>query len=169
MSAVIKYLAIALVAVVLIPNVAASGQAEPKSQDTEKTRPRSAKMPKSAAMKMSKEVFRPMDPAAAAEIGRRIRDQVQPCANRQTSPGPGAEQILVVVRLRLNRDGSLAAAPAIGGWSGVNDANSRYLRDIEQRAVAAITGCQPFRGLPPELYDGPYGWNEIMLRYKLPG
>ncbi len=37
-----------------------------------------------------------MSTQAAADIGSAIKQQVQPCANRQVNPGPGADQIRVV-------------------------------------------------------------------------
>ena len=46
---------------------------------------------------------------AAANIAQAITRQIQPCANRQIYPGPGAERIVTPIMLRLNSDGSLAA------------------------------------------------------------
>lgn len=110
-----------------------------------------------------------MSAAAAMDIGQKIKQQVQPCANRQTNPGPGAERIRVTVRLRINRDGTLASRPTIEGHDGVDGDNARYQRQVDDRAVATFMGCQPLRGLPPDLYDVPNGWSNFLLRYKLPG
>jgi len=106
---------------------------------------------------------------AAANIGAAILRQVQPCANRQPKPGPGAERIRVAIRLRINRDGSLAARPVIAGRTGVDDDNERYVDRVDDLAIATFVGCAPLRGLPPELYDVPGGWSNFTLRYKLPG
>jgi hypothetical protein len=103
------------------------------------------------------------------DIRRKIAEQVQPCANRQVKPGPGAERILVAVRLKINRDGTLAGRPAIGEVTGVDDENARYVQRVKDSAIATYMGCQPLRGLPPELYDVPNGWSDFTLRYKLPG
>lgn len=110
-----------------------------------------------------------MSQQAAMDIGQKIKQQVQPCANRQVNPGPGAERIRVTIRLKINRDGSLASRPVIVGHDGVDDNNRRYQRQVDDRAIATFMGCQPLRGLPPELYDVPNGWSDFSLRYKLPG
>jgi outer membrane biosynthesis protein TonB len=110
-----------------------------------------------------------MSQQAAMDIGAKIKQQVQPCANRQVKPGPGAERIQVAVRLKINRDGSLAARPTIGDVTGVDDENARYVQRVKDSAIATFMGCQPLRGLPPELYEVPNGWSNFTLRYKLPG
>jgi outer membrane biosynthesis protein TonB len=111
-----------------------------------------------------------MSAQAAMDIGSKIKQQVQPCANRQIKPGPGAERIVVAINLKLNRDGSLAANPrVIGQPSGVDDENGRYAERVIDNAIATFKGCSPIRGLPLELYDVPNGWSNFTLRYKLPG
>lgn len=110
-----------------------------------------------------------MSQQAAMDIGQKIKQQVQPCANRQVNPGPGAERIRVTIRLKINRDGTLASKPMIVGHDGVDDNNRRYQRQVDDRAIATFMGCQPLRGLPAELYDVPNGWSDFSLRYKLPG
>ncbi len=111
-----------------------------------------------------------MTPQAAADIGGKILQQVQPCANRQINPGPGANRIKVSVRLHINRDGTLASRPTIeGSPTGVDDDNARYLQRVKDAAIATFMGCQPLRGLPLDYYDIPNGWSNFVLRYKLPG
>jgi outer membrane biosynthesis protein TonB len=124
-----------------------------------KPSPATGTAPKSATMSQQ----------AAMDIGQKIKQQVQPCANRQVNPGPGAERIRVTIRLKINRDGTLASRPVIVGHDGVDDDNRRYQRQVDDRAIATFMGCQPLRGLPPELYDVPNGWSDFSLRYKLPG
>jgi outer membrane biosynthesis protein TonB len=104
-----------------------------------------------------------------ANIASAILRQVQPCANRQVTPGPGAERIRVTMNLRLNRDGSLAGEPRVMGHSGVDGENERYVDRVDALAIATFKGCSPLRGLPTELYDVPGGWSNFTLRYKLPG
>lgn len=108
-----------------------------------------------------------MSAAAAANIGSAIQRQVQPCADRQVSPGPGAERIRAVVNLRINRDGSLAAPPRITGHDGIDDSNERYVTRVDDAVRAIFAGCSPLRGLPLELYDVPNGWKSFTLRYRL--
>lgn len=111
-----------------------------------------------------------MNAAAAADIGSAILRQVQPCANQQINPGPGASRIRVQIRLRMNRDGSLSTRPEIVGEpTGVDDENSRYVDTVKRNTIATFMGCAPLKGLPPELYDVPRGWKTFSLRYKLPG
>jgi type IV secretory pathway VirB10-like protein len=110
-----------------------------------------------------------MSSQARADIGSLISRQVQPCANRQSKPGPGAERIRVSIRLRLNRNGSLASAPEVIGQDGVDESNRHYLERVIDNTIATFTGCSPLRGLPEELYDVPSGWRVFTLRYRLPG
>jgi hypothetical protein len=110
------------------------------------------------------------DPQRLAAIAAVIRRQIQPCANRQIKPGPGAERIVVTLALHLNRDGSLAMPPeVVGSPSGVDDQNRPYLGPVVEGAIAAFTQCSPFRGLPLDYYGGTGGWNSFRTRYKLPG
>lgn len=107
---------------------------------------------------------------AMAGIVAAIKRQVQPCANRQVNPGPGANRISVRLQLRLNRDGSLASAPKVVSTSGVDEENGRYAKRVADLAIAAYTGCAPMRGLPEDLYrTAKGGWSNINLNYKLPG
>ena len=108
-----------------------------------------------------------MSAQASANIGSAIQRQVQPCADRQVNPGPGADKIRVTVNLRLNRDGSLAAPPRISGHDGVDGSNERYVTRVDDAVRAIFAGCSPLRGLPDELYDVPRGWKSFTLRYRL--
>lgn len=109
-----------------------------------------------------------MSAQAAADIGAAIQRQIQPCADRQVDPGPGASRIVTAVNLRLNRDGSLAARPRVLRQTGVDDGNRRYADRVADLAIAAFTGCSPLRGLPAELYDVPRGWSNFTMNYRLP-
>jgi hypothetical protein len=110
-----------------------------------------------------------MGAQAAANIGSAILRQVQPCANRQVTPGPGAERIRVAINLRLNRDGTLVSRPRVVGHTGVDEDNRRYVDRVDDLAIATFVGCSPLKGLPDELYDVQNGWSNFTLRYKLPG
>ena len=103
-------------------------------------------------------------PAQLAGLAAAIRRQVQPCADRITSPGPGAERITTKINLRMNRDGSFAANPSVVGQV-TDDDNARYGGRVGELAKAAFVQCAPF-DLPADLYDG---WKNINLNYKLPG
>lgn len=111
-----------------------------------------------------------MNAQAMAGIVAAIQRQIQPCANRQVNPGPGANRITVKLNLRLNPNGSLAARPRVVSTSGVDDENARYEKRVEDLAIAAFTGCSPLQGLPEELYETPQGgWSNFNMNYKLPG
>jgi len=110
-----------------------------------------------------------MSAQAAMDIASKIQQQVQPCANQQVKPGPGAERIRVVIHLRLRRDGTLIGNPEVVGYDGTDDDNSRYLDRVKDNAIATFKHCSPLRDLPQELYDVPRGWSDFKMRYKLPG
>lgn len=106
---------------------------------------------------------------AAADIGSAIQRQVQPCAIRQRPPAPEAREIVTSVRLRLTREGGLAAAPQVVGQDGINEDNRRYAELVRERAILAFRECSPLRNLPQELYDVPRGWQTFTLRFRFPG
>jgi hypothetical protein len=111
-----------------------------------------------------------MSAIALAGIKSAIQRQIQPCADRQVDPGPGASRITVTLNLRLKPDGSLAQRPTVVRTAGIDDENSRYEKRVADLAVAAYTGCAPLRNLPDELYQtGKGGWSNINMNYKLPG
>jgi outer membrane biosynthesis protein TonB len=102
-------------------------------------------------------------PAQLAGLASAIRRQVQPCANRIVSPGPGAEDIVTKLNLQMRPDGNFAAEPRIVGQT-TNADNARYATRVGELARAAFRQCAPFE-LPAELYDG---WKNINLNYRLP-
>ena len=119
----------------------------------------------------------PAKPAAAAAISasamagiqQAIRRQVQPCADRQVNPGPGASRIKVKLHLVLSRAGRLMRAPEVVSTSGVDDDNSRYEERVKDLAVATFTGCAPLAGLPQDLYQTANGgWSNFNMTYSLP-
>ena len=107
--------------------------------------------------------------SAMASIQQAIRRQIQPCADRQVNPGPGANRIRVTLNLRLSRGGRLVRPPEVVRTSGVDDENARYEDRVKDLAVAAYVGCAPLSGLPAELYQTAQGgWSNINMTYRLP-
>ena len=103
--------------------------------------------------------------AAKASVDQAIKRQIQPCADRQPSLGPGADRIRVTVNLRLDRSGRLSRPPALVRTSGVNEDNARFEDLAYDQAVAVFRACSPLR-LPPELYSTAQGgWGNINLTY----
>jgi len=108
-----------------------------------------------------------LDAHAMAGIQEAITRQIQPCADRQVDPGPGANEIVSVLNLKLNADGTLAATPTVVRQTGITDDNSRYARRVVDLGIAAFKGCAPLK-LPAEFYQTPSGgWNNINFRWKL--
>ncbi len=108
-----------------------------------------------------------IDGRAMASIVQAIARQIQPCADRQVNPGPGANEIVTTLNLRLNEDGTLAANPRMVRQSGVTDENDRYRQRVVDLGVAAFKGCSPLK-LPAEYYSTPSGgWNNINFQWKL--
>lgn len=143
--------------------------APPQPQRTRSNLPDPGSFDTSAEGRSQRPPAATMSASAAADIASAIARQVQPCADRQVHPGPGAERIVTPVRLRLNRDGSLAARPTVGRQTGIDDENGRYADRVADLAVRSFIQCSPLRGLPQELYDVPNGWRNFTLRYRLPG
>ena len=109
-----------------------------------------------------------ISPSAMAGIQQAIRRQVQPCADRQINPGPGASRIKVKLHLVLTRSGGLSRPPEVVSTSGVDDDNGKYEERVKDLAVAIISGCAPLT-LPPELYQTANGgWSNFNMTYSLP-
>jgi len=108
-----------------------------------------------------------IDARAMASIVQAIARQIQPCADRQVNPGPGANQIVTKLNLRLNEDGTLAATPRQVGQTGVDSENQRYAQRVTDLGIAAFKGCSPLK-LPAEFYSTPNGgWNNINYSWQL--
>lgn len=106
-------------------------------------------------------------PYPTASIVQAIARQIQPCADRQVNPGPGANQIVTTLNLRLNPDGTLAATPRMVRQAGVDGENERYAQRVADLGVAAFKGCTPLK-LPAEYYrTGNGGWSNINYQWKL--
>ncbi len=108
-----------------------------------------------------------IDAKALAGIQDAIRRQIQPCADRQVNPGPGANAIVTTLNLRLNPDGTLSSTPTVVRQTGTDDQNDRYTRRVIDLGIAAFKGCSPLR-LPPEFYQTANGgWNNINYNWQL--
>lgn len=106
-------------------------------------------------------------PYPTASIVQAIARQIQPCADRQVNPGPGANRIVTTLNIRLNQDGTLAATPTRVRQTGVNDENERYAQRVIDLGVAAFKGCSPLR-LPAEYYQtASGGWSNINYQWQL--
>lgn len=108
-----------------------------------------------------------IDARALAGIRDAIRRQIQPCADKQVNPGPGANAIVTVLNLRLNRDGTLAGNPRVVRQTGVSGENDRYAQRVVDLGIAAFRACAPLR-LPAEFYQTANGgWSNINYNWQL--
>lgn len=108
-----------------------------------------------------------IDAQALAGIRDAIRRQIQPCADRQVNPGPGANNIVTVLNLRLNRDGTLAGNPRMVRQTGISGENERYAQRVVDLGIAAFRACAPLR-LPAEYYQTANGgWGNINYNWQL--
>ena len=99
----------------------------------------------------------------AAQIGASARASLVQALARAIKPhwqppsGPEVEEIVTVLRFRLNEDGSLDGRPSIVRQSGVNDVNRAQAERHGELAIRAVQRAAPF-DLPPEYYDA---WKNI--------
>lgn len=108
-----------------------------------------------------------MNATALAGIQDAIRRQIQPCADRQVDPGPGANEISTVLNLRFNADGTLSATPTVVRQSGADGENARYKQRVVDLGIAALRACSPLR-LPAEYYrTAAGGWSNLNFTWKL--
>ncbi|WP_421788112.1 hypothetical protein [Hyphobacterium sp.] len=90
-----------------------------------------------------------------------IRTQAQRCY-RSSIDAPNPERLIVVVRVRLNRDGSLDGRPEPLNRHAIDLAGDRFWNVARDRALAAIIDCAPFR-LPAEHYSI---WRRIDVTFR---
>jgi outer membrane biosynthesis protein TonB len=100
------------------------------------------------------------DPRALATLEAAIRAQIAPCWNPPVG-GADVKDMTVVLRIRLNRDGSVAAAPELVSQTGASEANAAYARAFVETARRAVLRCAPL-DLPADLYAD---WREFELNF----
>ena len=88
--------------------------------------------------------------ALAAEIIRQIRPHWKPPS------GADSDKLRTTVRVRLNRDGSIAGEPRVE-QSGITASNRAQADLHRERAIRAVKLAAPFK-LPAQYYDA---WNLI--------
>jgi hypothetical protein len=100
--------------------------------------------------------------AAMNGLAAAIKRQVQPCYELGGLSGTPAMQIVTTLRLRYNRDGSVAGNPQIVEQTGISAGNRAYAQQIAEVARRAVLRCSPVH-LPAELYEG--GWDDLNFRF----
>lgn len=101
--------------------------------------------------------------AAMSGLGAAIQRQIRPCTDYGSLSGTPAMSIVTTLRLRFNRDGSVAGTPEVIDQSGVTGENRRYASQVADVVRRAVLRCAPVH-LPAELYEG--GWDDLNLRFK---
>ncbi|MFD2499668.1 hypothetical protein ACFSTI_13655 [Rhizorhabdus histidinilytica] len=102
-----------------------------------------------------------ISPIAMNGLVALIASQVKPC---YTIPAGGTDTTSIIsrIRLRLKKDGSIAAAPEVIGNLGVTPANQPYVRQMNEAATRALQRCAPYK-LPPELFDA---WQDLIFTFR---
>jgi hypothetical protein len=93
---------------------------------------------------------------------RAFAEHVQGCWTTPAGVAKGSG-VYVIVRVRLGRDGSLMAEPALQGGSASKAALALAVADSAKRA---IRNCTPYGGLPVAKYDE---WRLLDLRFTPSG
>jgi outer membrane biosynthesis protein TonB len=100
------------------------------------------------------------DARTLASLEAAIRAQIAPCWNPPVG-GADVQEMTATFRIRLNRDGSVAALPELVGQTGANDANAAYARTFAETARRAVLRCAPL-DLPADLFAE---WQEFELNF----
>ncbi len=100
---------------------------------------------------------------AAGQIGASARASLVEAMARRIKPhwqppsGPEVEEIVTVLRFRLNENGTLAGRPTLVRQTGVNDTNRAQAGRHAEQAIRAVQLAAPF-DLPPEYYEA---WRNV--------
>lgn len=97
--------------------------------------------------------------AEAASLNSAISRQIKP--HWSAPQGADADQLVTMVRFRLNRDGTLAGEPSCVSQTGVTASNATQKGLHCERAVRAVRLAAPF-DLPDQFYDK---WKLITSRF----
>ena len=96
-------------------------------------------------------------------LAQAIKLQIEPCYTMGDLDGTDAVRIITTLRLRFNKDGSIAGKPELVEQTGVDDANRQYVDAVAGVAIRAVSRCVPLH-LPVELYEG--GWDDLNFRFS---
>jgi protein TonB len=98
-------------------------------------------------------------PAEAASLNSAISREIKP--HWSAPQGADADQLVTMVRFRLNQDGSLAGDPSCVSQTGVTASNATQKGLHCERAIRAVRLAAPFE-LPDQFYDK---WKLITSRF----
>lgn len=101
--------------------------------------------------------------AMTMDLRDSLRNQIEQCMNWGTVAGaPNAQNIVVVVDLTLNPDGSVAQRPQLESESAAEAARDPYVRAAADASLRAIHVCAPFK-LPADRYAD---WRDSQVRFS---
>lgn len=103
-----------------------------------------------------------LDARTMATLAQAIRDRIYRCWDPGAG-GPDARNIKTLLRVRVQRDGTIIGRPEVLSQSGIGAGNAAYGRVARDAAIRAVMNpaCS-LEGLPPELYDG---WKDFELNF----
>ena len=103
-----------------------------------------------------------LDARTMATLAQAIRDRIYRCWDPGAG-GPDARNIKTLLRVRVQRDGTIIGRPEVLSQSGVGAGNAGYGRVARDAAIRAVMNpaCS-LAGLPPELYDG---WKDFEINF----
>ncbi|WBX85262.1 hypothetical protein [Sphingosinicella microcystinivorans] len=103
-----------------------------------------------------------LDARTMATLAQAIRERIYRCWDPNAG-GPDARSIKTLLRVRVQRDGTIIGRPEVLSQSGVGAGNAAYGRVARDAAIRAVMNpaCS-LAGLPPELYDG---WKDFELNF----
>ena len=113
--------------------------------------------PEKTSGKATKPAAAAVSAVAMQGLGSAIQRQVQPCYDLGSLQGTPAMSIVTTLRMKMNRDGSVASVTVLE-QSGVNGGNQSYARQMGELSIRAVKRCAPLK-LPADLYEG--GWEDI--------
>jgi len=101
-----------------------------------------------------------ISPRQVATLEQAIRAQIAPCWNPPIG-GADVAEMTVVLKIRLNGDGSVAAPPEFVSQTGASAGNQAYARAFVETARRAVLRCTPL-DLPADLFAH---WREFELNF----
>ena len=96
----------------------------------------------------------------AATLEQAIRAQIAPCWNPPIG-GADVAGMTAILRIRLNRDGTVSTPPEFVSQTGATAGNQAYARAFVETARRAVLRCAPL-DLPDDLYSH---WREFELNF----
>lgn len=104
-----------------------------------------------------------LDARTMATLGQAIRERIYRCWDPGAG-GPDAKGMATLLRVRVQRDGTIIGRPEVLSQTGVRAGNEGYGRAARDAAIRAVMNpaCS-LAGLPSELYDG---WKDFQINFS---